>query len=167
VFFLKEPAKKKDWFAVVLLVVGAIFLTTNAEFGNLTLTQTLFGNLLIVGACLFWGIDNNLSKLLCFKKDLILMIVVKCLLGGMLLLLLALTFNLGILVPLIAVPYLIDAGVLSEGLSILFFWIGLREIGSMRTGANFSTFSGTLHGFGHLCPIQKITNCLSCGLTLS
>jgi len=137
--FLKERAGKKDWFAVLFIVVGAVLLTTNAEFGKLTLTETIFGNALILGACLFWGIDNNLSKFLCFKEDLILVTASKCLVGGSLLLLLAYFFGLNFSVPLTALPYLVVVGVFSIGLSILFFMLGLREIGSLRTGAIFST----------------------------
>lgn len=139
--FLRERAHKKDWFGVLFLVIGAVFLTTNAEFGNLTLTQSLLGNLLIVGACLFWGIDNNLSKFLCFKEDLVLVTASKCLIGGSALLLLAYLCNLSFFVPLAALPYLIVVGIFSIGLSILFFMLGLREIGSLRTGVIFSTSS--------------------------
>jgi drug/metabolite transporter (DMT)-like permease len=141
VFFLGERAGKKDWFGVVFLVVGAVFLTTNAEFGNLTLAEGLLGNVLIVGACLFWGVDNNLSKLLCFKEDLILITGLKCLIGGSGLLLLAYVLNVDFSVPLTAFPYLAVVGVFSIGLSILFFMLGLREIGAMRTGVIFSTSS--------------------------
>lgn len=141
VIFLRERAHRKDWFGVFFLVIGAVFLTTNAEFGSLTLTQSLLGNVFIVGACLFWGIDNNLSKFLCFKEDLILITASKCLLGGSALMLLAYLFNLNFSVPLLSLPYLLVIGIFSIGLSILFFMLGLREIGSLRTGVIFSTSS--------------------------
>lgn len=152
VFFLRERARRKDWFGALILVVGAVFLTANAEFSGLTLTQSLLGNVLIVGACLFWGIDNNLSKLLCFKEDLILITASKCLLGGTALLLLAYLLNLGFSVPLLAFPYLIVVGVFSIGLSVLFFMVGLREIGSLRTGVIFSASSlfGAIFAFAVL-----------------
>ena len=47
VAFLGERAKRKDWLGAFFLIVGAVFITTNAQFGNLTLSQALFGNLLI------------------------------------------------------------------------------------------------------------------------
>jgi drug/metabolite transporter (DMT)-like permease len=141
VVFLREKAKRKDWFAFLFLVVGAVFLTTNAEFGKLTLTETISGNLLIVGACLFWGIDNNLSRHLCVKEDLLLPIVAKCVFGGTALLALAYIFGFSLAFPLTVLPYLLFVGVLSTGFSIVFFWVGLREVGSMRTGAIFATSS--------------------------
>ncbi|MGE5574859.1 MAG: DMT family transporter, partial [Ignavibacteria bacterium] len=136
---LKEYCNKKEWAGILLLVFGAVFLATNAQFSSLSLQTTVFGNLLILGACLFWGIDNNLSKFLCIKEDLILVTALKCLLGGGSLLLLAFVFGLNFYVPLSAFPYLVSVGAFSIGFSILLFMIGLKEIGSIRTGTIYST----------------------------
>lgn len=66
--FLNERCAKKEYIGILLLFVGVIFVTTNGAFQNLTLTENLLGNLLIIGACFFWGIDNNLSKFLSKKE---------------------------------------------------------------------------------------------------
>ena len=137
--FLREHCSKREWTGTVILVVGAVFLATNAQFNSLSLQEAVLGNLLILGACLFWGIDNNLSKFLCIKEDLILVTALKCLIGGACLLLLAYALNLDFYVPLSAFPYLISVGAFSIGFSILFFMVGLKEIGSIRTGTIFST----------------------------
>jgi len=139
--FLRERCNKKELVAIALLVIGAVFLSTNAQFAQLSLQTWLLGNLLILTACLFWGIDNNLSKFLCVKEDLILVTALKCLIGGASLLLIAYELNLNFYVPLSALPYLITVGAFSIGFSILFFMVGLKEIGSMRTGTIFSTAS--------------------------
>ena len=137
--FLREHCSKREWTGIVILVVGAVFLATNAQFNSLSLQEAVLGNLLILGACLFWGIDNNLSKFLCIKEDLILVTALKCLIGGASLLLLSYALNLNFYVPLSAFPYLISVGAFSIGFSILFFMVGLKEIGSIRTGTIFST----------------------------
>ena len=149
VLFLGERARRREWVGVVLLVVGAVFLTTNAEFYRLTLTQSLLGNVLVIAACFFWGIDNNLSKFLSVKEDLILITALKCLIGGAVLLTLAYGLGLALSIPLYTLPYLVTAGAFSIGFSILFFMLGLREIGSMRTGMIFSASSlfGALFAF--------------------
>ena len=139
--FLKEKAGKKDWVGILFLIGGVLFLTTNGEFFKLTLTQSLFGNMLIVTACLFWGIDNNLSRFLSIKEDIILITVLKCLIGGTILLLLSLALRLEFQISLSVFPYLISVGTFSIGFSILFFLLGLREIGAMKTGVIFSTSS--------------------------
>ena len=141
VSFLKEKCNKKELAGSALLLIGAVFLATNAQFHALSLNEWFLGNLLIISACLFWGIDNNLSKFLCVKEDLILVTALKCLVGGTSLLLLAYALNLNFYVPIAAFPYIISVGAFSIGFSILFFMIGLKEIGSMRTGMIFSTAS--------------------------
>ena len=138
-FFLREHCNKKEWIGIALLIIGAVFLSTNAQFYSLSLETLLLGNILILTACLFWGIDNNLSKFLCAKKDLLLVTALKCLTGGTSLLLVAYALNLDFYVPLSAFPFLISVGAFSIGFSILFFMLGLKEIGSMRTGTIFST----------------------------
>jgi len=139
--FLKERGTSKDYIGILLIVIGAIFVTTNAEFQKLTLTRGVFGNALIVGACLFWGIDNNLSRLVSKKRDLVLITALKCSIGGGALLLLSISLKLDFQIPLFSIPYLFSVGAFSIGFSILFFLFALREIGSMKTGVIFSTSS--------------------------
>jgi drug/metabolite transporter (DMT)-like permease len=165
--FLEERGTQKDYVGVLLLVVGAIFVTTNAEFWKLTLTKEIFGNTLIMGACLCWGIDNNLSKLLSRKRNLVLITALKCLLGGGILLVLALLLKTSFHVPLISLPYLFSVGAFGIGFSILLFLFALREIGSMRTGVIFSTSSlfGAVFAFAVLGEPLTLVQ-LSAGLVM-
>jgi len=139
--FLKERGTYKDYVGILLVVVGAIFITTNAEFQKLTLTKEILGNTLIMSACLFWGIDNNLSKLVSKKRDLVLITALKCLIGGGILLALSISLRLNFQIPLVSLPYLFCVGAFGIGFSILLFVFALREIGSMKTGVIFSTSS--------------------------
>ncbi len=147
--FLKEHGTKKDYFAIILMLVSVAFLTTKGEFQNLTLTEEITGNLLIVGACMFWGMDNNLSKFLSKKRDIIKVTGLKCFIGGSILLMMSLILGISLNVPLTSIPYILSVGALSIALSILLFLFALREIGSMRTGIVFSTSSifGALFAF--------------------
>lgn len=138
VIFWKERGSIKDYLAICVILIGVLFLTTNGQFQNISIT-TVAGNLLIIGACLFWGIDNNLSKKLGKKRDLLLVTGLKCLIGGIALLIMALIIGVNLYIPLNALPYVISVGALSIGLSILFFTFALREIGAMRTGVVYST----------------------------
>jgi drug/metabolite transporter (DMT)-like permease len=149
------------------VALGAIFLTTHGEFHKLTLSSEIFGNLLIVTACFSWSIDNNLSRVLSIKKDIILITALKCLSGGIILLLLSFPLKVDVQIPLTALPYLFSVGAFSIGFSVLFFLFALREIGAMKTGAIFSTASlfGALTAFLVLketfTPIQ-----LTAGITM-
>ena len=139
--FLKERGAKKDYFGILLLLIGVAFITTNGEFQRLTLTTEVTGNLLIIGACLFWSIDNNLSKFLSKKRDIVMVTGLKCFIGGGVLLVMSLLLRVSFNLPLISIPYLLSVGAFSIGFSILLFLFALREIGSMRTGVIFSTSS--------------------------
>ena len=138
--FLKERGARKDYFAVLLLFLGVVFLTTKGEFGRLTFTEVA-GNLLIVGACLSWGIDNNLSKFLSKKRDIVKVTGLKCFAGGAVLLVLSFLLGFSFNIPLVSIPYIVSAGAFSIAFSILLFLFALREIGSLRTGVVFSVSS--------------------------
>ena len=139
--FLNERCAKREYIGILLLLVGVIFVTTNGAFQQLTLTQNLIGNLLIIGACVFWGIDNNLSKFLSRKRDIIMVTGLKCFIGGSALLSMSFLLGFSFSIPLISVPYILFVGAFSIAFSILFFLFALRKIGSMRTGVIFSLSS--------------------------
>jgi drug/metabolite transporter (DMT)-like permease len=139
--FLNERCAKREYIGILMLLVGVVFVTTNGAFQNLSLSENILGNLLIVGACFFWGIDNNLSRFLSRKRDIILVTGLKCFIGGLALLGISLWLGFSFAIPLISVPYILFVGAFSIGLSILFFLFALRKIGSMRTGVIFSSSS--------------------------
>jgi DME family drug/metabolite transporter len=124
-----------------MLLVGVVFLTTNGAFQKLTFTENVIGNLLIIGACFFWGIDKNLSKFLSRKRDIITVTGLKCFLGGLTLLGISFLFGFSFNIPLTALPYVLFVGAFSIAFSILFFFFALRKIGSIRTGVIFSLSS--------------------------
>lgn len=139
--FLNERCTKKEYVGIFLLLIGAIFVTTNGLFLGLTLTENLLGNLLIIAACFFWGIDNNLSKSLSRKGDIIIVTGLKCFIGGIALLGISLLLGFSFAIPIVSVPYILFVGSFSIAFSILFFLFGLRKIGSLRTSVIFSLSS--------------------------
>ena len=139
--FLNERGARREYLGILMLLVGVVFVTTNGEFQRLSLTENVSGNLLIVGACLFWGIDNNLSRFLSKKRDIILVTGLKCFIGGLALLTISFLAGIDFSIPLTSLPYLLSAGALSIAFSILLFLFALRKIGSMRTGVIYSMSS--------------------------
>lgn len=139
--FLNERCAKKEYIGILMLLVGVIFVTTNGAFQKLSLSENLLGNLLIIGACFFWGIDNNLSKFLSRKRDIVLVTGLKCFVGGLALLSVSFLLGFSFTIPLISIPYILFVGAFSIAFSILFFLFALRKIGSMRTGVIFSLSS--------------------------
>jgi drug/metabolite transporter (DMT)-like permease len=61
--FFNEKIIKREIIAVILVLFGIIILTTNMQFSNSFLELNI-GNILIVGATLFWALDNNISKII-------------------------------------------------------------------------------------------------------
>jgi drug/metabolite transporter (DMT)-like permease len=96
-----------------------------------------WGVLAIVGACLAWGTDNNLTRRLS-AADPVQIAMLKGLVAGGVNLALS-VWNGATLPP--AVP-LLGAGLvgfLGYGVSLVLFVLALRHLGSARTGAYFST----------------------------
>lgn len=94
------------------------------------------GALLIVGACLAWGIDNNLTRKLSFA-DPVLIAMSKGLAAGSVNVLLALARNIAIPGSITLGAALI-LGFFGVGLSLVLFILALRHLGTARTGAYFS-----------------------------
>ncbi|WP_454887732.1 EamA family transporter [Sphingomonas oryzagri] len=95
------------------------------------------GMLAIAGACLAWGIDNNLTRKLS-SADPVEIAMLKGLAAGTVNLVLALTLGASLpAVPVIAGAAMI--GFLGYGVSLVMFVLALRHLGTARSGAYFST----------------------------
>jgi len=136
---LKERAAPKDYAAIVLLLAAVVLVTTNLRLSTLSMRGHLFGNALVVAGCIFWGIDNNLSKILAVRHDLMQAVYLKSLFGGSLVLLFAVVMGAGMSLTMKALSILILVGVLAYGIGIYCFFYSLRHIGAMRSISLFST----------------------------
>jgi drug/metabolite transporter (DMT)-like permease len=95
-----------------------------------------WSGVLIAGACLCWGIDNNLTRKLS-SSDPVQIAMLKGLVAGAVNLTLALWH--GALVPSVGlVAAVAGLGFLGYGVSLVLFVLGLRYLGTARTGAYFS-----------------------------
>jgi len=113
------------------IVAGAGLLSWQGQVASFDL-----GGLLIVGACLAWGIDNNLTRKLS-SADPVQIAMIKGLAAGSTNLVIALLLganlpSIGILAGGAVV------GFLGIGVSLVMFMLGLRHLGTARTGAYFS-----------------------------
>ncbi|AIF70149.1 transporter [Palaeococcus pacificus DY20341] len=144
----KEKASRRSIIGILLILIGAVVISTE-NFREVELSKGILGNILIILAGLSWAIDNNLSKLLSVKRDLLLVTSLKGLFGGSALLILASLIGIPFYIPLQSLPYVLTVGAFSIGFSIVLFLFALREIGAMKTGAIFSTSSliGALFAF--------------------
>jgi drug/metabolite transporter (DMT)-like permease len=132
-FIFGENFDRRIALGMLCLVAGAVVLSWT---GTPTLASVL-GPLAIVGACVAWGLDNNLTRKVSLA-DPLQIAELKGLIAG--------PFNLALgLLSGGALPDLFTAllaggvGFLGYGVSLALFVIALRHLGTARTGAYFST----------------------------
>jgi drug/metabolite transporter (DMT)-like permease len=101
----------------------------------------------VAGACLCWGLDNNLTKKVA-GSDPLQIAMWKGLVAGATNLLIAFSTG-GAAPPGAGIAGLLATGLVGYGLSLVCFIFGLRHIGSARTGAYFALapFVGAVVGF--------------------
>lgn len=127
----RENVDRRLLLGAATIVLGAAVLSWTGT--GLSLDA---GGLLIAGACLCWGIDNNLTRKLS-SADPVQIAMIKGLVAGSVNMLLA--FSLGAALPGIAtLAGGAVVGFLGVGLSLVLFMLALRHLGTARTGAYFS-----------------------------
>lgn len=131
-FAFKENFDRRIALGMVAIVAGAVVLSWpgEARFAD------VWPALAVLGACFAWGIDNNLTRKVSLY-DATWIASVKGLVAGSVNLTLA--FIAGATMP--PLPNLAGAlvvGFLAYGVSLALFVVGLRHLGTARTGAYFS-----------------------------
>ena len=96
-----------------------------------------WGAFFIAGACLAWGVDNNVTRKLS-ASDPVQIAAAKGLVAGIVNLALALATG-ATLPPIVPLAGAAVVGLLGYGVSLVLFVLALRHLGSARTGAYFST----------------------------
>jgi drug/metabolite transporter (DMT)-like permease len=130
--FYRENVDRRLFLGAMAILAGAVLLSW--DFGSVSLSV---GALLVAAACACWGVDNNLTREIS-GADPMQIAMLKGLAAGTTNVILGLA--VGASWP--AFPLVVAAGVLGlagYGISLVFFVRALRDLGSARTGAYFST----------------------------
>jgi len=128
----RENVDRRIFIGMLAIIAGGVLLSADAA----PRTEGLGGALLIAAACLAWAIDNNLTRRVS-GGDAATLACLKGLAAG--------TVNLALALAL-AAPLPSPAGwagagllgFLGYGVSLVFFIVALRNLGTARTGAYFS-----------------------------
>ena len=128
----RENVDRRLLLGAAAILAGAVVLSWQGGPGGLTL-----GALAIAGACLAWGIDNNLTRKLS-AADPVQIALIKGLVAGAVNLTLALALGAR-MPPLDATLGAGLVGLLGYGVSLVMFVLALRHLGAARAGAYFST----------------------------
>lgn len=127
----REAVGRTAWLAIGLVTVGGLLLAFDPQ-GAWGLSS---GCLLIAGACVLWGLDNNLTRHVSLR-DPISLVTLRGLGAGAFSLLLALVLGRPF-PPWGAAGAAIALGAASYGASIVLFVRSLRKLGAARTGTLF------------------------------
>jgi drug/metabolite transporter (DMT)-like permease len=128
----KEHYDRRIVTGMIAIIVGGAVLSWSPGVS----LNSFIGPLLVAGACLSWGIDNNLTRKISLN-DPILITMIKSLGAGATNLVIAI--SLGAKLPNMTLLFQASAlGFVCYGLSIVCFILALRWLGASRTGAYFS-----------------------------
>ncbi len=122
-----------------LIIAGAMALSWQGSF--FVLDQ---GAVLITGACIAWGIDNNLTRRIS-GADPVQITMLRGLIAGAVNVSIGLTGGAALPEPALLAGTLVT-GFFGYGVSLVLFVMSLQRLGTARTGAYFSTapFIGAL-----------------------
>ena len=129
----REAIGRRVWIALGVVTAASVVLSLDAA-GTWGLS---WGALAVAGACLMWGIDNNLTRQVS-AGDPIAVVAVKGLAAGTVSLSLGLALGRGLPHPGTLLLALL-LGAVSYGASIGLFILALRGLGAARTGALYAT----------------------------
>jgi drug/metabolite transporter (DMT)-like permease len=132
-FAFRENFDRRIFAGMMAILAGAVVLSwpQHLEFG------AVWPAFAILGACLAWGVDNNLTRRVSLSDSTFIAMTKGLAAGAVnLLIALALGANFPPAMPGVAALLL---GFIGYGLSLALFVVGLRHLGTARTGAYFST----------------------------
>jgi drug/metabolite transporter (DMT)-like permease len=131
-FVFKENFDRRIALGMAFITGGGVLLSWTGD----TAAGVPWGAVAIAGACLAWGIDNNLTRKVSGGNPVQIAAAKGVVAGGV---------NLGLALvagsPLPALPTALAAGavgLLGYGVSLTCFVLALRHLGTARTGAYFS-----------------------------
>lgn len=131
-FVFKENFDRRIFVGMLLIVAGGVALT----WDQVPAAGLPWGAFAIVGACLCWGIDNNLTRKVS-ASDAVQIAATKGLVAGAVNL--TIGASLGLALPSLTTAVLAGiVGFCGYGLSLVLFVLALRNLGTARTGAYFS-----------------------------
>jgi len=131
-FAFRENFDRRIALGMAPILVGALILSWPQQVSFAGAMPALA----ILGACLAWGIDNNLTRKVSLT-DATWIAAVKGLVAGTVNL--ALAFSFGAALPTMGTTGgAMLVGFLSYGVSLALFVVALRHLGTARTGAYFS-----------------------------
>lgn len=128
----REAIGRRMWLAIVLITAASVLLSLN----DLSALSFSTGALLVLGAALCWGLENNTTRKLSIK-DPLQVVVIKGFGSGAGALIVAGIWG-SFTAPLLAILAALVLGFVAYGLSIFFYVKAQRHLGAARTSAYYA-----------------------------
>jgi drug/metabolite transporter (DMT)-like permease len=142
IVFFRERLGKTGYLAIVLILTGMVIVTTDLNFSDFTLQQLHYQDILLILAMLFWGIDNNLSRMLTQKINVAKIAQIKSAIGGTVLFFIAvLVIGVPLDISPSEIPPILVLGIIGFAASLYFFLQSLKRINTIRAILIFSMSS--------------------------
>lgn len=140
ILFFKEKISSVGYVGLSMVIVGTMIVTSNLNFSD-SYFRLDVGSILVIGASLFWAIDNNVSKIITKRVDILKIAQLKSGIGGTILLGVVFATNIPVLLPANEIPFVLLLGIVGFALSLFFFLKSLHIIGVVKTIVIFATSS--------------------------
>ncbi len=128
----KEVISRRLWLAILMVTLASIILSFEGK-GAFTLNE---GSLLVLGACVCWGFENNCTKRISHKSSTEIVVIKGCFSGlGSLGIALLLGERLPEMIWTLAI---LGLGFVAYGLSIKFYIMAQQHLGAAKTSAFYS-----------------------------
>lgn len=127
-----EDIGRRMWIAIALITVASVLLSLN----DLSAFSFSTGALLVLGASLCWGLENNTTRKLSIK-DPLQIVVIKGFGSGLGALMVAIAWG-NLNASLLSILAALGLGFIAYGLSIFFYVTAQRHLGAARTSAYYA-----------------------------
>ena len=134
-----ESLRRRQLAEGILIAVGVVVISVNLQSGLVSSSQGVAGNVLLVGASIFWSIDNNLSRVASQRVGISVIAKFKGLIGGGITVIF-LVLSSSLAVPPTSLPLIAILAVVFTAMTLLSVG-AFRLIGAVRTILVFSLSS--------------------------
>lgn len=159
-FFFREKVGRRLWLAIALITIASLLLS----IGSVSDIRWSPGALLILMACVAWGLENNCTRILS-GKDPLQIVVIKGLGSGFGSLILAVLWG-SVSGKWVFIAGALGLGFVAYGLSIFLYVKAQRELGAARTSAFYAAAPFIGVALSWLLLREKISSTFLLALTI-
>lgn len=146
ILFFKEKLKPLGYLAALMVLAGLVIVTTNLQLHS-SLLKINSGNMLVLGATILWGLDNNICRFITYRMDIERLVQLKSVIGGTVLFIFAVfVFHVPLSTSTVAaqLPQIVLLGAIGFGTSLYLFLISMKRIGIIKSvlALSFSSVFG-------------------------